>query len=82
MSKATEAVKARACHASHQLHVCGWGALGALMRPIAPQVVVRCRPLNSKEKGDGRQVIVDMNVRQGQVRVRRGRQESSRAAAL
>jgi hypothetical protein len=53
--------------------------LGALTRPNAPQVVVRCRPLNSKEKGDGRQVIVDMNVRQGQVRVR-GHGSASSAA--
>lgn len=31
------------------------------------RVVVRCRPLNSKEKGDQRQRIVDMDVKAGQV---------------
>lgn len=33
------------------------------------QVVVRCRPLNSKEKQDGRKTIVSMEVRDGQVLV-------------
>jgi kinesin family member 3A len=33
------------------------------------QVVVRCRPLNSKEKADGRGTIVEMDVREGQIRV-------------
>jgi hypothetical protein len=31
------------------------------------QVVVRCRPLSKKEVADGRQQIVKMNVREGQV---------------
>jgi Kinesin motor domain len=33
------------------------------------QVVVRCRPLNTKEKQDGRKTIVSMEVRDGQVLV-------------
>jgi len=33
-------------------------------------VVVRCRPLNSKEQNDGRKRIVDMDVDAGQVKVR------------
>jgi len=36
----------------------------------AVKVVVRCRPLNSKELNDGRQRIVDMDVDAGQVKVR------------
>lgn len=31
--------------------------------------MVRCRPLNSKEKEDGRKTIVGMDVREGQVHV-------------
>lgn len=31
------------------------------------RVVVRCRPLNSKEIEDGRQRIVDMDLKLGQV---------------
>ena len=34
------------------------------------QVVVRCRPLNGKEKTDGRETIVDMDTDAGQVKVR------------
>jgi hypothetical protein len=34
-----------------------------------PQVVVRCRPLNDKEQKDGRQRIVDVDARQGQILV-------------
>lgn len=37
---------------------------------LATQVVVRCRPLNSKEKTDGRDRIVDMDTDAGQVKVR------------
>jgi hypothetical protein len=33
------------------------------------QVVVRCRPLNSREQSDGRERIVDMDVDAGQIRV-------------
>lgn len=33
------------------------------------QVVVRCRPLNTKEHQDGRKTIVGMDVREGQVHV-------------
>jgi kinesin family protein 3/17 len=33
------------------------------------KVVVRCRPLNSKETADGRERIVDMDVDAGQVKV-------------
>jgi hypothetical protein len=33
------------------------------------QVVVRCRPLNDKEQNDGRQRIVDVDARQGQILV-------------
>mmetsp|Transcript_40494 Transcript_40494/g.89986 ORF Transcript_40494/g.89986 Transcript_40494/m.89986 type:complete len:782 (-) Transcript_40494:415-2760(-) len=36
----------------------------------AVKVVVRCRPMNGKEKADGRQRIVDMDVDQGQVKVK------------
>ncbi|KAL6752731.1 kinesin-like protein FLA10 [Haematococcus lacustris] len=36
----------------------------------AVKVVVRCRPLNSKETADGRERIVDMDVDAGQVKVR------------
>jgi hypothetical protein len=43
----------------------------AVPRPN-PQVVVRCRPLNSKEKQDGRDRIVDMDTDAGQVKVRHG----------
>lgn len=46
------------------------GARSSLPSPVRLQVVVRCRPLNSKEVEDGRQRIVDMDVRQGQVVVR------------
>ncbi|KAF5836468.1 kinesin family member 3a [Dunaliella salina] len=35
----------------------------------AVRVVVRCRPLNAKEKNDGRKRIVDMDVDAGQVKV-------------
>lgn len=43
----------------------------ATMIPVNLQVVVRCRPLNEKEKQDGRERIVDMDARQGQVAVSR-----------
>jgi hypothetical protein len=33
------------------------------------QVVVRCRPLSEREQADGRQRIVEMEARQGQVTV-------------
>jgi kinesin family protein 3/17 len=33
------------------------------------RVVVRCRPLNAKETADGRSRIVDMDTRQGQIRL-------------
>eukprot|EP00882_Tetradesmus_deserticola_P032935 GHRQ01037580.1.p2 GENE.GHRQ01037580.1~~GHRQ01037580.1.p2 ORF type:complete len:137 (+),score=18.79 GHRQ01037580.1:511-921(+) len=39
------------------------------------KVVVRCRPLNGKEKQDGRERIVDMDARQGQVAVRNPKSE-------
>ncbi|WIA28846.1 hypothetical protein OEZ86_011372 [Tetradesmus obliquus] len=39
------------------------------------KVVVRCRPLNEKEKQDGRERIVDMDARQGQVAVRNPKSE-------
>lgn len=32
-------------------------------------MVVRCRPVNEKEKADGRERIVEMDSRQGQVAV-------------
>ncbi|GLC55847.1 Kinesin-like protein fla10 [Pleodorina starrii] len=41
------------------------------------KVVVRCRPLNSKEKQDGRQRIVDMDVDAGQVKVRNPKSDAS-----
>lgn len=34
------------------------------------RVVVRCRPLNGKETGDGRQRIVDVDTKSGQIAVR------------
>ena len=34
------------------------------------QVVVRCHPMSEKERSDGRQRIVDMDVDGGQVMVR------------
>ena len=44
--------------------------LGPCLQLLARvQVVVRCRPLNSKEKSDGRQQVVSMDVREGQVRI-------------
>ena len=63
MSKNTEAVK-----------VSKWVYRGVLLdlqhnNRIRPQVVVRCRPLNSKEQQDGRARIVDMDIRQGQIQV-------------
>eukprot|EP00892_Ulva_mutabilis_P004653 jgi/Ulvmu1/255/UM001_0259.1 len=33
------------------------------------KVVVRCRPLNTKEKSDGRKTVVGMDIREGQVHV-------------
>lgn len=36
---------------------------------LALQVVVRCRPLNAKERADGRKVIVQCDAREGQIRV-------------
>ena len=33
------------------------------------QVVIRCRPLNSKEKEDGRKTIVEMITSEGLIRV-------------
>ncbi|KXZ50597.1 hypothetical protein GPECTOR_15g280 [Gonium pectorale] len=41
------------------------------------KVVVRCRPLNSKEKQDGRERIVDMDVDAGQVKVRNPKADAS-----
>lgn len=38
----------------------------------ALQVVVRCRPLNDKEQADGRQRIVNVDARQGQILVSTG----------
>lgn len=40
-------------------------------KPHLLQVVVRCRPLNDKEHADGRQRIVDVDARQGQIQVTR-----------
>nr|AEG74528.1 kinesin-2 motor subunit FLA8 [Dunaliella salina] len=47
--------------------------------PEAVKVVVRCRPLNSKEKADGRQQIVDMDTKSGQVSLRNPAADSSEA---
>lgn len=44
---------------------------------IAMQVVVRCRPLDSKERAEGRKQIVEMDVREGQVRVRNPKADAS-----
>ncbi|KAG2487699.1 hypothetical protein HYH03_013698 [Edaphochlamys debaryana] len=41
------------------------------------KVVVRCRPLNSKETADGRQRIVDMDVDAGCVKVRNPKADAS-----
>ncbi|KAG2431845.1 hypothetical protein HXX76_009338 [Chlamydomonas incerta] len=41
------------------------------------KVVVRCRPLNGKEKADGRTRIVDMDVDSGQVKVRNPKADAS-----
>jgi hypothetical protein len=41
------------------------------------QVVVRCRPLDSKERAEGRKQIVEMDVREGQVRVRNPKADAS-----
>ena len=35
------------------------------------RVVVRCRPMSSKEKDDGRQKVVEMDKKRGSVRARR-----------
>ena len=48
-------------------------ALGAASRPAARaservKVVVRCRPMSSKEQADGRQKVVDMDKKRGAVR--------------
>ncbi len=43
------------------------------------KVVVRCRPLNSKEKADGRNTIVDMDPKTGQVALRNPAAEASEA---
>ena len=34
------------------------------------RVVVRCRPMSSKEKDDGRQKVVEMDKKRGSVRAR------------
>eukprot|EP00983_Pelagomonas_calceolata_P094748 1157921-Pelagomonas_calceolata.AAC.5 len=47
--------------------------------PEAVKVVVRCRPLNSKEKADGRAQIVDMDTKSGQVSLRNPAADSSEA---
>ena len=36
------------------------------------RVVVRCRPMSSKEKADNRQKVVDMDKTRGQARARSG----------
>ena len=46
----------------------------------AVRVVVRCRPLNSKEKNDGRQRIVDMDVDAGQVKVKKRAAQADQAS--
>ena len=43
------------------------------------KVVVRCRPLNSKEKSDGRAQIVDMDTKSGQVSLRNPSGDSAEA---
>lgn len=48
----------------------GW-LMPAHTRAIHAQVVVRCRPPNEREQQDRRAQIVDMDVREGQVMVRR-----------
>ncbi|KAI8476435.1 MAG: kinesin-like protein FLA10 [Monoraphidium minutum] len=48
----------------------------------AVKVVVRCRPLNSKEKQDGRGRIVDMDVRAGQVLLRNPKADGSEAPKM
>jgi kinesin family protein 3/17 len=41
------------------------------------KVVVRCRPLNSKELADGRERIVDMDPRNGSVTLRNPKADAS-----
>jgi hypothetical protein len=71
-SKSSETVKVRAC-------CLWWWTAQHIMRsginpaPLAAraQVVVRCRPLNEREQTDGRQRIVDVDDRLGQIVVSR-----------
>lgn len=43
------------------------------------KVVVRCRPLNSKERNDGRAIIVDMDAKTGQVALNNPKSDNSEA---
>ncbi|KIZ06247.1 kinesin family member 3B [Monoraphidium neglectum] len=48
----------------------------------AVKVVVRCRPLNSQEKQDGRERVVDMDVRAGQVTLRNSKADGGEAPKM
>ena len=76
MPKAAEAVKVWSLAVLRVLllrrRLAGCSPQSALGLATLVQVVVRCRPLNGKEKQDGRERIVDMDVRAGQVTVSSG----------
>lgn len=43
------------------------------------KVVVRCRPLNSDEKADNRQVIVTVDEKRGEIRIKNLKGDSGEA---
>ncbi|KAG1668483.1 hypothetical protein FOA52_005256 [Chlamydomonas sp. UWO 241] len=45
----------------------------------AVRVVIRCRPLNEKERTDGRKTIVEMNTSEGSIRLHNPKGDSSEA---
>ena len=80
------AASARHCRTCREADVLPWPARGAhqqhttLIRFV--QVVVRCRPISSKEKAEGRQQIVTTDVREGQVRVQNPKAATSEPAKV